>query len=292
MEKHLAEARLLLGEKGLDGLLLLKTSSWNKGILISCPGSDYDELKGLEEYKRLGIFLALGEKKIHICFGHLFPIILDAEDELSAIFDEEQGTLKRIAYLTVENDTFEEGDLAYLVSSLAEKAREVGKEVYVNVPPKEEELDSFRKEFLDEYLEGAYLALRLAGVDAFIKKERVLLSKGEVLSFLKEKGIDFKGKYVSYATRQEKKGEFWNNARAEKISSPWVLILNDQYKKLIRVLEIPGNAFETTANPEKGKILLRSDKPCYLDLHLQSHYLIDEKSGIPFYPFVARKFRY
>ncbi len=292
MEKHLEEAKLLLGEKGLDGLFLLKMSSWNKGILICCPGDDYDELKSLEEYGCPGVFLALGEKKIHICFGHFNRFILETNDELSALFDEEQGTLKRIVYLTMEDDVFEEGDLAYLISSLAEKAREVGEKVYVDVTLKEEELDSFRKTFLDEYLDGAYVALRLAGVDAFTKKERVLLSKGEVLSFLKEKGVDLKGKYVSYAAYQAKKHEFWNNARADKIGSSWVLILNNQYEKLIQVLEVPGNAFETTATPEKGKILLRSDKPIYLDLHLRGLYLLDEKSDIPFCRFVARRFRY
>ena len=170
-------------------------------------------------------------------------------------------------------------------------------------------VDEFRKAELDEYLDEALFLLELIGVTNFSSSEKSkdtisrfeltqkakteIRSKSEALLFLsKSAGISIKTKYISYARRQDKGKYFWNNARASKTCNEWSLILNDQIKKCIYVLDIPGNAFKFTRQSETGKISLRKDKPFYRDLNINTENFIDKKSSIDFSKFIINKVLY
>lgn len=301
MKPSLKELKVLFYGKGLDGVLAIKEDGWKNGTILTCPIEEISELRAQEEAIRPGIGILISSNEVLI--GRWFNLeeYGNSESDCVNCHVADHGDWERIVILTMEDNSFRGAAFEYLMARLRKIAKECGTlstkspEIMAKHEP-----DKFEKAALDQYLEGALFILGFMGIDVFRKRKDApfipdapaLLLKSEALSYLKAKGVDFGAKYVSYARRQMNKKEFWNNARASEIDAPWVLALNDQLKRRLYVLEIPAMAFETTKFPQKGKILLRSDKPYYLDLHIDAVSLVDDKSGIDFSRFVTRTFDY
>lgn len=183
------------------------------------------------------------------------------------------------------------------------------------------ELNKYRKAVLDEFLDNARLILELVGVSVFSQEGREELTdsepskpstptkhkkidseakkptipmqtKREVKSFLKSKGISFSGAYMSYARKMTMHNYFWNNARESSIHDTWYLVLNNQERKEIFVLEFPPDAFETSNDIIPGKVRLRPDKPFYMDLNIDADTFVDLHSRINFSKYIKHHYTY
>lgn len=294
--------KVLFQDNGLNGLFAVKEDGWKNGILLSCPLEQLDDLCAQEEMERPGIFLSLTPDGVSIdCWQGVSHYIDMLNYSCSSRLEDGFRSGERVVLLTTEGRSFSTAGIDYLAMALKEKAKECGTlSQEGSEKTKKHKIEKFEKVALDQYLEEALFVMEFMGINAFSKrKSQMPISsvptvslKTEALAFLKNKGVDFGARYVSYAKMQTGKEEFWNNARAESIVAPWVLVLNNQIKRKLYVLEIPAKAFETSKVPQKGKVLLRSDKPYYLDLHLDSSSLVDNKSAIDFSRYVTATFDY
>lgn len=94
--------------------------------------------------------------------------------------------------------------------------------------------------------------------------ERYLRSKSETIKYLNSIDIKVSGK-CTYARLQEDKKIFWMNPRTEYLENDWEIILNNQISNEILLLLVPKNTFvKTHASNEEG-LVIRKDKPIYLD---------------------------
>lgn len=304
MGSRLKVMKLLLQDGTLEGLLTVEDSSWNNGTLLSCPRDNIESLLSQNEVNRYGVYLLLSESKVYV--GQSTQLKQRIEQHILG-----KDWWQRVIVLTTKTDSLNKSDIDYLESVLIEKSVICGTLDSENKNKgNKQKVDKFRKAELDEYLDEALFILELIGVTVFSKvktkkqntiipsikaipaEELEIRCKSEVLSFLKSNGIIIKTKYVSYAKLQDKTDCFWNNARAEETGKDWTLVLNNQMKKTIYVLEIPANSFEFSESPESGKICLRKDKQYYMDLNIDAKKFIDKKSSIDFSKFIVNKIRY
>lgn len=279
MSSRLKVMKLLLQEGTLEGLLTVEDSSWNGGTLLACPRDKIENLLKQEESNWYGVYLLLANNKVYV--GQSTQLVQRIRQHILG-----KDWWERAIILTVKDNSFTKTDIDYLESVLIEKAKNCGTFDSDNVKRgNPQKVDKFRKAELDEYIDEGLFILQLIGVNVFSKikkktqnvlppipdssdEEIDIRCKGEVIKYLKEKGVIIKDKYISYAKRQPKKHIFWNNAKADEISKPWVLILNNQIEKEIILLEFPANAFEVTkgTTPVKGKVCRRKDKAFYMGM--------------------------
>lgn len=304
MGSRLKVMKLLLQDGTLEGLLTVDDSSWNNGTFLSCPRENIESLLSQDEVNRYGVYLLLSESKVYV--GQSTQLKQRIEQHILG-----KDWWQRVIVLTTKTDSLNKSDIDYLESVLIEKSVICGTLDSENKNKgNKQKVDKFRKAELDEYLDEALFILELIGVTVFSKaktkkqntiipsikaipaEELEIRCKSEVISFLKSNGIIIKTKYVSYAKLQDKTDCFWNNARAEETGKDWTLVLNNQIKKTIYVLEIPANSFEFSESPESGKICLRKDKQYYMDLNIDAITFIDKKSSIDFSKFIVNKIRY
>lgn len=304
MGSRLKVMKLLLQDGTLEGLLTVDDSSWNNGTFLSCPRENIESLLSQDEVNRYGVYLLLSESKVYV--GQSTQLKQRIEQHILG-----KDWWQRVIVLTTKTDSLNKSDIDYLESVLIEKSVICGTLDSENKNKgNKQKVDKFRKAELDEYLDEALFILELIGVTVFSKvktqkqstiipsikaipaEELEIRCKSEVISFLKSNGIIIKTKYVSYAKLQDKTDCFWNNARAEETGKDWTLVLNNQMKKTIYVLEIPANSFEFSESPESGKICLRKDKQYYMDLNIDAETFIDKKSSIDFSKFIMNKIRY
>ena len=304
MGSRLKVMKLLLQDGTLEGLLTVEDSCWNNGTFLSCPRENIANLLSQDEVNRYGVYLLLSDSKVYV--GQSTQLKQRIEQHILG-----KDWWQRVIVLTTKTDSLNKSDIDYLESVLIEKSILCGTLDSDNKNKgNKQKVDKFRKAELDEFLDEALFILELIGVTVFSKNasskqttiistikpissdEVEIRSKSEVRSFLKSNGIKLNTKYVSYAKLQDKTNCFWNNARVEETSNPWTLVLNNQIKKIIYVLEIPSDSFEFSEYPENGKICLRKDKQYYMDLNINGNTFVDRKSSIDFSKFITNEIKY
>ena len=71
-----------------------------------------------------------------------------------------------------------------------------------------------------------------------------------------------------------------------------MLVLNNQVKKEIYILEVPANTFKHSLNKENGILKVRKDKPIYIDLNIDSKSFVDSTSKVSFKKFLTKTIKY
>ena len=162
---------------------------------------------------------------------------------------------------------------------------------------------------LDQFLDEAYFVLELIGVTVFIKdsskkkysvlppipsktdEEKELWVKSETFAFLKEQGIIVDRK-ASYAKLQEKKKSFWINPKTEFLKENWTIVLNNQVTKTLYVLKVPKNSFVCSLKNDGHSLVVRKDKPYYIDLNIDCISFIDTRSKLSFVDYIVHTIKY
>ena len=303
MSSKVKVLNLLLDDGTLDGLLTVQDSKWQNGQLFSCPRDNVSALLENESTRNFGVYLLLSRKKVYV--GQSTDLKQRVEQHIVG-----KDWWERVIMLTTTDDSFDHTAIDYVESVLIEKSVKAGTLDSDNKNKgNKPKVDPFKKAVLDEYIEEALFILELIGVDVFSDKKKVstsgieivppspnqeqldLRQKSEVIAFVQKKGIKIHG-YVTYAKRQIKKSVFWNNGQVSALKDDWTFILNDQFKKVVMVLNIPKNAFQADDKSLPNYIYVRNDKTYYMDLNLDSETLIDKRSGADFSPFIAAKLNY
>jgi hypothetical protein len=108
-----------------------------------------------------------------------------------------------------------------------------------------------------------------------------LLLKKEAVLFLKNRNIELES-HISYGKLQERKNWFWINPDVEFLNHDWTIILNNQISRKIILLKVNMNSYKAGLEKSKETLLLRKDKPNYLDLNIDADTLVDSRSKIDF----------
>lgn len=293
---------LYLHNGTLNGLTYVSESDgWDLGgILYSCPRDSVDILLNDDSCDKYGVYLLISSDKVYV--GQSTDLKKRIEQHKIG-----KDWWEKVILLTSKNDELNQSYITYLESELIVKAKSCGTLDCENkTDGNKNNLDKFTKILLDQYLEEALFILELIGVDVFKKgtKQSIIRSipvnseekiemraKGEVLQFLENKGIKI-GKTRCYAKYQEKKNLFWANPLVEYTKKEWWIILNDQVDKEIHILKVPANTFETCYPTKKGKLVVRKDKPFYIDLNLYKDTYIDKRTGCDFSKFLVNTIKY
>lgn len=297
---------LYLENGTLDGLINISESDgWDfGGELYSCPRNKLDDLLNDDSADKVGVYLLLSNKQVYI--GQ--SVDLKARIKQHKL---SKDWWERVILLTSKKDELNQSHITYLEAALIQKAIECGTIDSENkTKGNKHNLDKYETKLLDQFLDEAFFVLELIGVTVFVKgskkpttnyvippmsettqKDKELRAKGEVIKFLGEQGIKLNKKF-SYAKLQEKKKTFWINPRVELLKEKWMLVLNNQITKTIYVLSVPKGSF-TYSNVNDGKsLVIRADKPYYLDLNISSDTFIEKKSKLSFLPFVFKQLNY
>ena len=112
-------------------------------------------------------------------------------------------------------------------------------------------------------------------------------SKAEAIQFLNDNGIPV-DKKATYAVRNEK-GEFWANPQTKLLSTDWWLILNDNEKMELVILNIPKDTLKVDSDHNSDGLYVRPDKTNLLDLNINTNTLVDRKSGIDLSEYLLKK---
>ena len=287
----------------LDGLLTVQDSKWQNGQLFSCPRDNVAKLLENESTRSFGVYLLLSRKQVYV--GQSTDLRQRIEQHIIG-----KEWWERVIMLTTTDDSFDHTSIDYIESVLIEKSITAGTLDSENKNKgNKPKVDPFKKAVLDEYIEEALFILELIGVDVFSTKKNNnfsgieiipnsptqeqldLRQKSEVITYVKSKGTKLH-KYVTYAKRQVGKKVFWNNGQVSALQDDWSFILNDQFKKIIFVLDVPKNAFQSIDSSAPNFIFTRNDKKYYMDLNLDSETFKDKRSGADFSPYITKQFSY
>lgn len=297
---------LYLENGTLDGLINISESDgWDfGGELYSCPRNKLDELLNDESVDKVGVYLLLSSKQVYVG---------QATDLKSRIKQHKlsKDWWERVILLTSKKDELNQSHITYLEAALIQKAIECGtSDIENKTKGNKHNLDKYEMKLLDQFLDEAYFVLELIGVNVFVKgakkigtnhvlppiKESTieqieLRAKSETRDFLADHGIKL-SKFFSYAKLQEKKHIFWINPRTELLKEDWMLILNNQVKNRIYVLSIPANTFTCSLVNNGKSLVIRADKPQYLDLNINENTFIDARSKLSFESFIVKEINY
>ena len=287
---------LLLYDGDLSGVISMEASSWNSGELYSTPRESVDELLNTDACKKSGVYLLLSKSIVYIG---------QASDFAKRITQHKVGKewWESVVILTTKDNSLTHSDIDYLETKLIEMANKIGK---LDIDNKNKgnpiRVDKYRKVFLEQYLKEALFLMRLIGITIFTDNTKPILfdiktklslgkrSKAEAIAFLNKTGISV-DKNATYAVKNDK-GEFWANPQRKMLSADWWIILNDNKKMELLVLNIPGATLQVNEPNNRGGLYVRSDKTNLLDLNINAETLIDRKSGILFLTYLKKRVSY
>ena len=298
---------LYLENGTLDGLINISESDgWDfGGELYSCPRDKLDELLNDDSIDKVGVYLLLSNTQVYVG---------QATDLKSRIKQHKlsKDWWERVILLTSKKDELNQSHITYLEAALIQKAEECGTNDLENkTKGNKHNLDKYETKLLDQFLDEAYFVLELIGVTVFIKgapkknpsktvlppipftseKEKELRAKSEAFLYLKENGLDIP-KNASYAKLQEKKKSFWINPRTDLLEEKWVLVLNNQATKTIYILEVPENTFSWAYKKDGKSLVVRKDRPYYIDLNIDCTSFVDTRSKLNFSSFIKHTIKY
>lgn len=298
---------LYLENGTLDGLINIgESDGWDfGGELYSCPRNKLEELLDDETVvNKVGVYLLLSNKQVYVGQStNLRSRIM--QHKLS------KDWWERVILLTSKKNELNQSHITYLEAALIQKAIDCGTIDSENkTGGNKHNLDRYETKLLDQFLDESYFVLELIGVTVFVKgskkpntsyvlppiaettqEDRDLRAKREVIKYLNEEGIKLNKKF-SYAKLQEKKKVFWINPRVELLKEKWMLVLNNQITKTIYVLSVPKDYFRYSSINDGKSLVIRPDKPYYLDLNISSDTFADKKSKLSFLSFIVKQFNY
>ena len=306
MQAKAKKITLYLENGTLDGLVnISETDGWDfGGELYSCPRDNVDALVNNPFINnKIGVYLLLSTDRVYVG---------QSIDLASRITQHKLGKdwWERVILFTSKNNELNQSHITYLESKLIQKGIECST------------VDSENKTFgnktclgigdaklLDQYLDEAFFVLELLGINVFKKnkeqtksqitlstitekteEDRELRAKSETARFLKNKGIVLT-KNFSYSKLQEKKNRFWINPKTSFLDEEWMLVLNNQVQKKIYVLKVPKNSFKCSLDIV-GTLIVRKDKPYYIDLNIDTDTFVDYRSKLSFKKFIIKEIDY
>ena len=298
---------LFLKDGTLDGLVNISESDgWDLGgELFSCPRNNINELLSEDIIdNRVGVYLLLSNKRVYV--GQAVDLKSRTRQHLL-----DKDWWERAILLTSDRNGLNQSYITYLEAQLIQRAKECGtSDVENKTMGNKNTLGKFDTQLLDQYLTEAYFVLELIGINVFkkgkkennvksvlppivdsTKKQIELRAKGETKSFLEEKGINV-NKVFSYAKLLEKKRHFWINPDIKFLKEEWMIILNNQIDRLIHVLKVPANTFACSAKKGENTLLIRKDRPYYLDLNITCDDFVDIGSKQSFKEFLITTIKY
>lgn len=296
---------LLLYDGTLGGVISMEDSNWNSGEMYSAPRESVSALLKTDACNKYGVYLLLSSDMVYVG---------QASDLAKRITQHTVGKdwWESVVILTTKDNSLDHADIDYLESALIEKAFAVNR---LDCDNKQKgnnpKVDKFKRVVLEQYLEEALFLMRLIGINVFDEKKEkhekkdvhTLIStvdvntklaigkraKAEAVKFLQDNGVKL-GKKISYAVRGDNKNEFWVNPQVDLLKQDWTLILNNNAKMEIIVVDIPANTYSI----EKGKnqLMVRYDKNNVLDLNINVDTLIDRRSKQDFSKYVTKRVKY
>ena len=296
---------LLLNDGTLKGVISMEDSSWNKGELYSAPRESVDDLILTDTCSRFGVYLLLSEDMVYI--GQASDLAKRIKQHIVG-----KSWWERVVVLTTSDNSLTRADLDYIESTLIAKASSVGKLDCDNKNTgNKENLSRFRRVEMEQYLEEALFLLELIGITVFCdsskkKKtdgelissvvnstegERAIREKKEAIKYLKDKGFSIINN-VNYASRQEKKEEFWINPNIRVLKEDWQLILNNQYENELVLLRIPAESFIMRTEASKEGLISRHDQPNKIDLTIEANSFVDRRSKKHFSQYIIHRIKY
>jgi hypothetical protein len=290
---------LLLYEGNLEGVISIEDSNWNSGELYSAPRESVSELLKTDACKKYGVYLLLSKNMVYV--GQSSDLAKRITQHIVG-----KDWWENVVILTTTDDSLTHTDIDYLESVLIERALKINRLDCDNKNKgNNPKVSKFQKVVLDQYLDEAQFLMMLIGITVFNdKKSGTLLNtidtktklalgkraKSDAIAYLNDKGVTV-GTKVTYAVKQPDKGEFWANPRKSLLHQDWWLILNDNKKMELIVLNVPKDALPIKTGSENG-LLLRVDKPELIDLNINTNTLEDRKSGISFEKFIVKRIKY
>lgn len=114
--------------------------------------------------------------------------------------------------------------------------------------------------------------------------------KKEAIEFAESQGIKI-GKKNTYAVKQTGRDEFWANPKTDLLNVDWFVILNNNEKLELTVLNIPAKSLQLKSESNDG-LHVRTDKKELINLNINTETLIDRLSGIDFSKYLVKKIEY
>jgi hypothetical protein len=294
--------KLFLKNGTLDGFFNVVDTNTTVSV-YSCPRDSINELFEEDAIDGWGVYFLISETQVYVGQSTNLKNRID------------QHTIgkpwwQKVVLVTTTNDNLNRTSIDYLESEFIKMAESVGSlDIDNKTKGVKQKIDRFDQTQLNIFIEDSLILLELIGVNVFKKstenkfntiiKGKSELSeselqgilKREVISFLKTKQIELPNN-VSYGKLQESKNWFWVNPDVSFLSTDWTLILNNQVEKKITIIRIPKNTFKASLEKIDGFLILRRDKPNYIDLNISAKEFIDHRSKIEFKNFIKEVIKY
>jgi len=298
-ETSLKVVKLLLTDGTLEGQIdIIDEDSICE--LLSSPRNQIEIFLQKPETDASGIYLLLSQNKVYV--GQAANLKSRINQHIIG-----KNWWERVVILTTKDNSFDHADIDYLESVFIEKSfnRDTLDSENKNKGITQK-INKFRQPILDKYVQEALFLLQLIGVTVFStqkkggllqavphksQQEIELRCKGEVAAFLKGKGVII-GDNFSYTAVNDKNGLYWINPKVECVDSDWVIALNDQKVKQIKVLRVPKHSFALSKETQKGYLLIRKDRPAVLEIKIEAKNLTEKRTGCDFSPFVTETISY
>ena len=290
---------LLLYGEGVNDVICVQDSNWNSGELYLADRKSIAHLADTDAFNKEGLYLLLSRDQIFIgqstdLFKKLYDQIVNAD------------WWEKVVILSTKDNNLNQFDIDYLKNILIEKANYSKKSDYKR-KIENIQLDKFRIAFLNQYAEEAVFIMQFIGIDIFNENNRfgsgkpyaadVITkltigknAKSDAIVFLKAKNIEVSD-VVTYAVRQQDKNYFWANPRPDIVDTDWTIILNNNEKKELIVLEIPVGTFKIAEEKSQNGLIIRKDTN-KIDLKIETETFKDRQSGIDFSPYIIAREKY
>jgi hypothetical protein len=292
MESKARILKLFLKNGTLDGFFNVEDTNTIVSV-YSCPRETIEDLINEEASEGYGVYFLLSENQVYV----------GQSTNLRKRIDQHKiGKLwwNRAILLTTKNDSLTRSNIDYLESEFIRKAETVQT---IDLENKnkgiKQKIDKFDQEYLNKFINESLMILELIGITVF--KSRVasllgnsiksknpiteqdmnLLLKKEAVLFLKNRNIELES-HISYGKLQERKNWFWINPDVEFLNHDWTIILNNQILRKIILLKVNMKTYKAALEKSKETLLLRKDKPNYIDLNINAGTLVDSRSKIDF----------
>jgi hypothetical protein len=294
--------KLFLKNGTLDGFFNVVDTNTTVSV-YSCPRDSINELFEEDAIDGWGVYFLISETQVYVGQSTNLRNRID------------QHTIgkpwwQKVVLVTTTNDNLNRTSIDYLESEFIKMAESVGSlDIDNKTKGVKQKIDRFDQTQLNIFIEDSLILLELIGVNVFKKStenkfntiikgksdlsesELQGILKREVISFLKTKQIELPNN-VSYGKLQESKNWFWVNPDVSFLSTDWTLILNNQVEKKITIIRIPKNTFKASLEKIDGFLILRKDKPNYIDLNISAKDFIDQRSKIEFKNYIKEVINY
>lgn len=293
---------LLLYEGNLTGVISIEDSSWNSGELYSAPRDSISDLLNTDACKKYGVYLLLSKDMVYV--GQSSVLAKRINQHLVG-----KDWWESVVILTTKDDSLTHTDIDFLEAVLIDKAMKIGRLDCDNKNKgNNPKVDKFREVFLGQFLDEALFLMQLIGITVFCdsscKQGKSLIdtidvntklalgrrAKAEAIEYLKEHEIAVR-KASTYAVLSNDGSEFWANPQTKLLNDDWDIILNDNSKMELIVLQVPANELKIATDIENG-LIVRTDKKSMINLKIDARNYIEKNSGIDFSRYICNRISY